>query len=133
MNLAQILQKIPSLVRIIPNSSSQKRFTGLWVLKKSVIEIQPDVIGMKRQLTSLLAELWVAFLDDLTHRLNLKLLQYLTCLLTCSGAVADLVFHLGMKLGQGLTYLRKGKNRVIAKTIFSLSLEGNHAMTLAIA
>jgi hypothetical protein len=71
--------------------------------RKFVIEIHPDVIRMKEPLTDLLIEWRVTFLNDLMHRLHMKLLQYLACLVTCSGPVADFILRLQLKFGHGLT------------------------------
>jgi len=70
-------------------------------------------------------------MNALIHELDEMSLEYLSCLKTCSGTVADLIFHLKWKFGHGLTCLGKEKDRVIAKTIFSPSFKGNNAMTLA--
>ena len=72
-------------------------------------------------------------MNDLIHELDEMSLEYLSCLQTCSGTVTDLIFYFQWKFSHGLTCLGKEKDRVIAKTIFPLSLNGNHALALAIA
>ena len=42
--------------------------------KNLMTEIHPDEIGMKVPLTSSLVTGWVAYLDDLAHKLDVKLL-----------------------------------------------------------
>ena len=74
-----------------------------WILGEFVIRTDADPIGRQSQLVSLSAELWATFLGDLMDRSGLKLAQYLTGLLTCSGAVANLIFRLRGKFGHGLT------------------------------
>jgi len=94
LDSAQISGKISLFMTTIRNFSSQKKFMKWWVAQELVIETDPDLIRMKWQLTGLLTELPVTFLDDLRYRLNLKSLQYLTCLLTRPGSVTDLILHL---------------------------------------
>jgi hypothetical protein len=70
--------------------------------RKLVIGINPDVIGTKEPLTNLLTEWRSALLSDVMQRLDMKVLQYLTCLLTCLAAMADLILRLQFKFGHGL-------------------------------
>lgn len=70
--------------------------------QESIIGIYPGVIELKEPLTSLLIEWPVTLLNDLMHRLDMNLLQYVTCLLTCLGAVADLILRLQLKFGHRL-------------------------------
>lgn len=79
-------------MRIARNFGGQRKPIEQWV---AASEFRcPECMNVSPSSASSQLTVRVTHLEDVARELGAKLQEHLSCLLTCSGAVADLIFHL---------------------------------------